>query len=190
MYLNSIHRDQVVNPIWQEEAGRLVVLVQTIPLPGVHSKDSSFKGIWNEWVAESASPCTGDNNYYRWGGPDLAWNPGAGLLSFRFHISNAGQYQLGVLSRETAEEGSCFVRIDGQQWWILPGSGRESWDWARERETSPGQREPFNMLLAEGFHEVVLSGRSHGFLIDRWMLTQNASDFGLNSLPASGVRPR
>jgi hypothetical protein len=186
MYRNSVLRDEAVNPIWQEEGGRLAIAIDSVPLKGIPTKALSFKGIWDEWVAEPTSLRT---TGYRWGGPELRWNPGGGILGYCFHIRTAGKYRLVLRSRQD-KGATCFVRTDGGTWAITQAGTDGSWSWETRRETGVDSREPFHEILDEGFHLIEISGREHGFCIERlaWVIDSENPD--LDALPLSQRRPR
>lgn len=171
MYQNSILRDHALNPIWQEEDGRAVIDITSVPIKEGHTRELSFKGIWNEWVAADGR--------YRWGGPDLLWNPGSGILRYRFHLRQTGRYLIAL--RSTG--GDCFVRVDGGQWWRATCSD----GWGTLREAAPGRAEPYAEDFDAGFHQIEISGRSGGFAMDRLSIARE----GLPpDGPVSQQRPR
>jgi hypothetical protein len=165
MYPNSIVRHAEQNPIWQEEGGRLLVSVGTVPLKGAHSRDQAFKGAFNEWqtATEAGATSSGAGIAYSWEGPEMTWNPGSGILPFRVHIATPGRYRLALHSYYNESNAGCFVRIDGGQWWIALGGVSGTWSWITERETAPGVRVPWDHDFEEGFHLVEISGRAQGF---------------------------
>lgn len=185
MSVNSILREAAANPIWQEEDGRLLVDITTAPLPGVHTRPLSYKGIWNEWVEQTAPPGA---RFFRWGGPDLKWNPGSGILRFRFHIRQAGRYLIALRNRHDGDaDNDCFLRVDGGQWWRATGRRPGDWSWDLVREAAPQTQEPYAEDFDAGFHQIEISGRSHGFCIDRLAVTREGVT--PDDRP-SAVRPR
>jgi hypothetical protein len=193
MYQNSILREAALNPIWQEENGLVLIDIASIKVREAHSKAMSFKGVWNEWAADDAAGATG-KGAYRWGGPDLTWNPGSGILAFRIHIRRAGRYLLALRSRRTpAAIGTgddCFIRIDGGQWWITRGHAGENWGWNAEYARSAETWETAAETFEAGFHQIEISGRSHGFSIDRLAVAAEGVAFTDPALPFSLPRPR
>jgi hypothetical protein len=193
MYQNTILREAELNPIWQEQDGLLIVEVGSVPLKGIHTRALSFKGVWDEWVADADTGGHTGACCYRWGGPELTWNPGSGLLRYRLHIESAGEYALAIRSRQAPEAtgDSCFVRVDGGQWWIARAATQASgWSWETRRERGPDRLEPYRENLDAGFHQIEISGRSHGFCIDRVALARNGIAFQDPSLRVSPPRPR
>lgn len=192
MYHNSIVRDAEKNPIWQEDGGRLLVSVSTVPLKGIPTRDLAFKGVWNEWQATTAATDRGEVTAYRWGGPEMTWNPGSGILLFRIHIATPGPYRLALRSYQDASDAGCFVRVDGGQWWITLGGPSGAWSWTTERETAPRVRSPWDCNFQEGFHLIEVSGRAQGFQISELSLVhagdKEAGDPG--EAAHSSKRPR
>lgn len=193
MYQNSILREAARNPIWQEEQGLVLIDMASIPIREAHSKALSFKGIWNEWTADDASGATG-KGAYRWGGPELTWNPGSGILAFRIHIREAGRYLLSLRSRRAATAtgagDSCFMRVDGGQWWITRGHAGEDWGWQADYARSAETWEPAAETFQAGFHQIEISGRANGFCIDRLAIAAEGVAFADAALPFSLPRPR
>jgi len=192
MQQNTILREAELNPIWQEQDGLLIVEVESVPLKGIHTRALSFKGLWDEWVADTETRGHNGACCYRWGGPELTWNPGSGLLRYRIHIQTPGEYTLAIRSRQADEAtgDSCFVRIDGSRWWIVRGGEPGEWSWETWREGGPDQLDPYCEPLDAGFHQIEISGRSHGFCIDRLALGRNGITFEDPGPPVSAARPR
>jgi hypothetical protein len=193
IYANSVLRDAVLNPIWQEEDGRVLVDAASFALAGEHTKALSFKGVWDEWTADSASGTTGQGAY-RWDGPDLLWNPGSGILRYRVHLRQPGRYTLSLRSRcakdATAEAATCFVRIDGGQWWITRGHAGAEWDWVADHAHSATDWQPALHDLDADFHQIEVSGRANGFCFDRLALAREGVAFADPALAPSLPRPR
>ena len=110
MQQNTILREAELNPIWQEQDGLLIVEVESVPLKGIHTRALSFKGVWDEWVADTETRGHNGACCYRWGGPELTWNPGSGLLRYRIHIQTPGEYALAIRSRQADEATGDSVR--------------------------------------------------------------------------------
>jgi hypothetical protein len=193
IYANSVLRDVALNPIWQEEDGCVLVDAASLALAGEHSKALSFKGVWDEWAVDTAPGPTG-RVAYRWGGPNLPWNPGSGILRYRVHLRQSGRRTLSLRSRfasdATADLATCFVRVDGGQWWITRGHAGAEWGWGADHARSATEWQPAWHDLDEGFHQIEVSGRANGFCLDRLALAREGVAFSEPNLPPSLPRPR
>jgi hypothetical protein len=193
VHANSVLRDAALNPIWQQEEGRVLIDAASATLAGKHSKALSFKGVWDEWAVDTAPGATGQGAY-RWSGPDLPWNPGSGILRYRMHVRYGGRHALSLRSRRasdaSADAPTCFVRLNGGQWWITRGHSGAAWGWAADHARSPTDWHPAWHELDEGFHQIEVSGRAKGFCLDRLALAREGVAFSDPDLPPSLPRPR
>ena len=192
MHQNTILRDAEMNPIWQEQDGLLIVEVESVPLKGVHTRALSFKGVWDEWVADTETGGHTGACCYRWGGPELTWNPGSGLsataFTFRRPATTRWRSEAGQRRRQPATAASsASTEVSGGSFAAAEPGG---WSWETRRERGPDQLEPYRETLDAGFHQIEISGRSHGFCIDRLALGRNGITFEDPGPPVSAARPR
>lgn len=178
--------------VYQEKDGLLIVEIESFPLAGVFSRENSYKGIWNEWVAETEIDGFTGSSYYRWGGPDVKWNPGSGILRYTFHIENAGLYRFAIHNRhdneDRSESNDAFVRVDGGQWYKTKSRVHRQWTWSTWYERSHEFSEPSAHDFESGVHTIEIAGRSNGFCIDRFFLAKEGVDAEDLSLPESDLR--
>jgi hypothetical protein len=151
--------------VFVAQDGLLVVEVESAPAAGDWTPETDLTGF------------TGDS-YYTWTGPDLFNSPGSGVLSYRFRVDQAGTYNYRLHNRhdfaDSTEENDCFTRIDGGAWVKTFSHTRGRWTWATNHEFSHDDKPPAEYVLAAGEHVIELSGRSHGFSIDRFHLYLDA----------------
>jgi hypothetical protein len=184
------------SPIFEEENGLVVIEAEAHPIvEEAFSKPASYRGVWNEWVAETHKAGFTGDCYYRWGGPVLKGNPGSGILTYRFRIKQAGSYRLVLRSFSEASgvDNAVFTRLDGGQW--LKGKskvhGEWTWSWMYEfhHDDANPSREPCWHELAEGVHTLEVSGRCTNFCFDRLVWAVANVNFENPRLPQSAVQP-
>jgi hypothetical protein len=149
---------------FQEVGGLLVVEVESAPLAGA-------------WVSETAKVGYTGTSYYRWNGPDQFSTPGQGVLRYEFQVLTPGTYRLAVHNRhehpDSSLENDAWLRVDGGAWFKCysnAGTGTTGqWIWETEFEVG-GNHLPPDVPLGPGLHVLEFSGRSHGFMIDRFHL--------------------
>jgi hypothetical protein len=178
--------------VYQEKDGLLIVQIESVPLAGVFSRENSYKGIWNEWVADTTHEGFTGGCYYRWGGPDVKWNPGSGILKYTFHIENEGRYLFAIRNRhdndDKSESNDAFVRVDGGQWYKTKSRVHRQWTWSTWYERSHELSEPCWHEFAPGIHTIETSGRSNNFCLDRFFLAKEGVNAEDPSLPESQLR--
>jgi hypothetical protein len=185
-------QQQLDDTVFQEKDGLLVVEIESVPLAGVFSREASYAGIWNEWVAETDHDGFTGECYYRWGGPDVKWNPGSGILRYSFHIENPGRYLFAIRNRhdneDKSESNDAFVRVDGGQWYKTKSRVHRQWTWSTWYERSHELSEPCWHDLEAGLHTIEICGRSNSFCLDRFFLAKEGVDGEDVALPQSDVR--
>ncbi|MFT5052165.1 MAG: hypothetical protein ACI8QZ_003597 [Chlamydiales bacterium] len=146
---------------WQAENNLVVVEVEAVSITGAWTVETQFAGF------------TG-SSYYRWSGPNHFSQPGNGILSYAVEVHEAGRFELRIHNRhensDSTEENDCWVRMDGGSWIKLysNGSGTVSnWNWKSRFEIN-GSHSDAGFDLSLGRHELQISGRSTGFMIDRF----------------------
>lgn len=147
-----------VEPVFWEQDGLVVFEVESVPATGSWSAERELTGF------------TG-SGYYTWTGPDAMRSPGGGVLAYRIRITTPGTYQLRIRNRhdfhDSTEQNDCFTRMDGGEWVKTFSSQRGEWTWRSNHEFSHGDKPPAQYELSAGEHRFEISGRSHGFSIDR-----------------------
>lgn len=148
-------------PVYQESGGIVVVEIESAA--AVPS-----------WASQTALAGYTGTSYYTWTGPDLFGSPGSGILNYRLNISAAGTYSFRIHNRhdfaDSTEQNDVFTRLDGGTWVKTYSSQRGQWTWATNHEFSGTDKPPAQYVLSAGIHTLEISGRSHGFSIDRFHL--------------------
>lgn len=130
-------------PVFVETDSLVLFDIAACPLPGVFTPGAAWRGIWNEWVAETEIPGHTGACYYRRGGPDVKWNAGCGVPTYRFFIDEPGVYRLSMrsFSRDASagrlRANGAFVRFDGGQWHKVKSKVHGEWT-TRPRRTPAG----------------------------------------------------
>lgn len=109
-------------------------------------------------------------SFYRWDGPDWFSTPGNGVLGYRFRVTKPGNYRLSLRNRhdhpDSTLENDVWVRMDGSPWIKLySGVPVGLWHWSSRFD--PGHVHA-NWDLDAGEHLLEYSGRSNGFMMDRF----------------------
>ncbi|MDA3960267.1 MAG: hypothetical protein PF961_05725 [Planctomycetota bacterium] len=145
-------------PVFWERDGIVVFEAESCPASGAWSVDREVAGFTGQ-------------AYYRWGGPNNMRNAGGGVLSYRIRIVTPGTYHLRIRNYHDHEdstlENDCFTRMDGGEWVKTFSSKRAEWTWRSNHEFNHGSKPPAKYDLSAGEHLFEISGRSHGFAIDR-----------------------
>ena len=184
-------------PVFVEKNGRVLFDIAASPLAGIFTPEAAYKGIWNEWSAETEiAGYTGDC-YYRWAGPDVKWNAGLGVLTYYFFIDEPGVYQITMrtLSRD-GEPGrpranGAFMRFNGQQWHKVKSKehGEWSWNFMYEHYHDPSELNPSRVPCLRhfdhGIHRMEISGRQNGMILDRVAIAQQGVEAHNLALPVS-----
>ncbi len=96
---------------------------------------------------------------------------GGQALSIQVLLPRSGRWWLVLRNRhehpDHTLENDCWVSIDGSPPVKTFSSTGGQWTWATKQEPSPGTFRDPAFDLAAGLHELVISGRSSGFHIDR-----------------------
>ena len=151
---------------YQEVGGLLVIEVESTPPTG-------------DWVVESDKPGFTGQSFYRWNGPDFFNTPGNGVLRYDFEIQSPGTYRLAVHNRhdypDATLQNDMWARFDGGQWFKCysnDGTGKiQQWIWETTFQVGSSNFEP-DVQLGAGPHSIEFSGRSYGFMIDRFHLAK------------------
>ncbi len=178
--------------VFQEKDGLIVVEIESVPIPSEeYSRENSYKGIWNEWKAETELKGYTGNCYYTWAGPDLFANPGCGILTYKVQIENEGKYSFSIHNRhdnlDPTESNDAFVKVDNGIWVKTFSAVRGEWTWSTFFEFGHHQKEPASIVFTKGLHTLQICGRSNGFSINRFVLFQEAVNGQDTQLPESIV---
>ena len=167
-------------PIYEEQAGRIVMEVESHPPTGSWRPEKKLEGF-------TAA------GYYTWLGPNAFRGPGSGVLTYVFQIQTPGTYQLRIRNRhdfhDSTEQNDCFTRLDGGQWVKTFSSKRGEWTFRSNHEHGHNRKPPASYESKAGRHVLQISGRSHGFSIDRIHLYRDGDRAAEDaSLPETRVR--
>ena len=189
-------------PVFVEENGLILFDIAACALPGVFSPEDAYRGIWDEWVAETEIPGYTGACYYRWGGPDVKWNAGCGPLSYWFFIDEPGVYRItmrnisrGLRAHAAGRGNGAFMRIDGGQWHKVKSKEHDVWTWSfmYEHYHDPSDQNPSRVPcwrhFDHGIHKMEISGRNHGLILDRVAIVREGVEAHDPSLPVSKSFP-
>lgn len=167
-------------PVFVEKDGRVIFDIAASPLPGVFTPEAAYRGIWNEWVAETEIADYTGSCYYRWAGPDVKWNAGCGILTYYFFIDEPGVYRItmrnmsgGLRPDVAGRANGAFMRLNGQQWHKVKSKEHDVWTWSfmYEHYHDPTEENPSRVPCLRhfdhGIHRMDVSGRQHGMILDR-----------------------
>ncbi len=120
---------------------------------------------------------TGDS-YFRWDGPNH-WNqPGNGVIQYDFEVDTAGVWQLSIHNRHNHpladQENDVWVRMDNGAWikvYSNLGSATINvWNWHTRFDFGSAPHTDALYNLSAGQHTIYFSGRSNGWMMDRFHL--------------------
>jgi hypothetical protein len=171
-------------PVAQPEKGVILIEAENIPAtPG-----------WRyHAVAKGDGAGHAGLGYLQWSEPGQGQKPGQGLLSYRFRIEEAGNYQILIRGKmadptnrpETLDPdgNDIWLRIDGgadakgaapfkPEWNKLAILGHPTgWTWNSNLDQgAPHPITPAIRAFVPGVYTLTLSGRSEGYAIDRIVL--------------------
>jgi len=123
------------------------------------------------WTSSSDLAGFAGRGYVEWSGPDMAKQPGTGLVGFETRLEAAGSYELRLHNRHDAPDvtdaNDVWLRVDGGAWNKVFSSVRGDWTWDTRQRSTAGNVGPVVLELEPGTHKIELSGRSQGFMVDR-----------------------
>ena len=133
------------------------------------------------WTSSSDLAGFAGRGYVEWSGPDMAKQPGTGLVGFETRLEAAGSYELRLHNRHDAPDvtdaNDVWLRVDGGAWTKVFSSVRGDWTWDTRQRSTAGNVGPVVLELEAGNHKIELSGRSQGFKVDRvHLFKQGASN--------------
>lgn len=141
-----------------ESGGLVVVEVESVPPSGRWEKETEHEGF--------TGSC-----YYGDGG-------GGGELVYRIVITDGGRYNLRIRNRHEHPDrtlgNDCWTKMDDGPRIKTYSSKRGEWTWHTRHEPARGAHRDPVYELAPGAHTFVVSGRSKGFLVDRFHLYKDS----------------
>jgi len=144
-----------------EENGIIAVDLEDFEAKKPWKKETDLKGF------------TG-NSYYTWRGPNSYRGAGGGTMEFKIIITKPGDYFLNIHNRhqhhDSTLENDCYTQMDNGRWVKTFSSKRDVWLWQSTHEWDHKKKIPAKYTLSAGLHIFRISGRSHGFSIDRFHL--------------------
>ena len=121
-------------------------------------------------------------SFYRWDGPDYWSSPGNAILTYKFRVTEAGNYRLSIRNRhdhpDSTLENDVWARMDGGSWTkVYSPAPVGQWTWTSRFD--PGHANA-NYNLSAGEHVLQFSARSNAFMMDRFHIYQNGHPDGTN----------
>lgn len=133
----------------------------------------------DDWSAETAIRGFTGDCYYTWRGPDLFGSPGSGVLTYRIRVDAPGTWHLRIRNYhdnpDGSEENDCWVRMNDGHWAKLWSPTVNAWNWISHFDFSETNKPPASYALDAGDHTFQISGRSHKFRIDRFVLHRDGA---------------
>lgn len=158
--------------LYLAEDGLVVVEIESTPQVG-------------DWTEISDSSGHTFASYYRWTGPDWFNQPGNGVIGYRLLLDQAGDWRLSLRNKhdnpDSTLENDVWVRMDGGTWFKLYSNGSNTvgvWNWVSRFDLTNDVEAGWN--LAAGEHLMEFSGRSNGFMMDRFHLYVEPNADGTN----------
>ena len=154
-------------PAFQAYGNLVVIETESVPPTGN----------WNEY--SDLAGFTGAS-YYRWDGPDHYSSPGNGVLTYEFEVTETANYKFRIHNRhddpEPDKDNDCWVRVDGSPWYkVFSNEGSSTvkkWNWHSVTEETSSVKYDANYDLTAGRHVLEISGRSNGYMADRFVFYQ------------------
>ncbi len=160
-----------------EENGIIAVDLEDFEAKSPWKKETDLKGY------------TGDS-YYTWRGPNNYRSAGGGTMEFKIIITKSGDYFLSIHNRhqhhDSTLENDCYTQMDDGRWVKTFSSKRDIWLWQSTHEWDHKTKIPAKYTLSAGIHTFRISGRSHGFSIDRFHLWH--SDLNKKNTQSTDIR--
>ncbi len=200
---------QTCDPIFAEVDGLVVAQIESAPLVD----DWVLSSQWIPPVGHSTPPDPG-SEYYVWNGPDLFSSPGSGILTYTINIQNPQLLTYNFRIRnyhgdpDSTEANDVFVSVKdaagvivnpsvclpgdthfGDEWIKVFSSTAHAWNWASSHECSGSSKHSAKYQLSQGTYTLRLSGRSHGFAMDRFHLYVNGHADAQNPDVAETLAP-
>ncbi len=138
---------------------------------GVYVTEIESIGATGSWGFLNDRPGFSGSGFYRWNGPNLFSSPGQGVLTYRIWVEQAGTYQVRIHNRhdnsDSSEENDCWMRVNGGGWTkTYSNQNNNSFVWNWHFRFDPGHG-AVQYRFDAGLNTIQISGRSHGFMIDR-----------------------
>lgn len=131
-----------------------------------------------DWVQYSTYDGYSGSGYFRWDGPNHFNQPGNGVIRYDFEVESGGTWQLAIHNRhnnsQPDQENDVWVRMDNGGWdkvySNLGTSTTFTWNWHTRFDNSPQTHTDALYNLSAGQHTIYFSGRSAGWMMDRFHL--------------------
>eukprot|EP00041_Stephanoeca_diplocostata_P009194 m.139858 g.139858 ORF g.139858 m.139858 type:complete len:797 (+) comp17643_c0_seq5:96-2486(+) len=151
------------------------------------------------WVLETEVADYSGSGYFRWAGPNYFATKHAGkhgLLTYTLRIERAGLYQVRIRNyhdfHDDTEENDCWLKVGTHGWEKVFSNVNYRWTWQSKFDLHLFELNPMaSYQLSAGEHQVLISGRSTNFRIDRIhvfdMSCANSADYTNPHFVPSGV---
>ena len=144
-----------------EENGIIAVDLEDYEAKSPWKKETELKGFTGK-------------SYYTWRGGNSYRGAGGGTMEFNIIITKPGEYFLNIHNRHEHKDhtlgNDCYTQMDDDRWVKTFSSKRAVWFWQSTHEWDHKTKIPAKYNLSAGLHTFRISGRSHGFSIDRFHL--------------------
>ena len=128
-----------------------------------------------DWSLSTAQPGYSGDGYFTWTGADLfdhAYAGQHGLLTYTIDVPRTGLYTVGIRNfhsnPDSTEANDCFLKVNNNAWQKVYSELVNTWQWMTKEDRGHGDTEDVpTYYFAEGSNTIQISGRSHGFSIDR-----------------------
>ncbi|MEM8485077.1 MAG: DUF5060 domain-containing protein [Bacteroidota bacterium] len=162
LMLASVQVAHSQEPAFIEKDGLIVIQAESVDLT-------------SNWVIESSEANHTGAGYIRWNGNDLFGNPGVGILAYRVHIKNAGDYNVRFRMSHLGapkgdQENDVWARMNAGTWVkvLHPANYKDDgFTFNSPTEPSSGVFSQMRYTLSAGIHTFYISGRSRNARVDR-----------------------
>lgn len=129
----------------------------------------------DDWAFRSAAAGHSGSGYLQWTGQNAFLSRDAGkygLLTYTMHLSRSGNYRIAIRNfhddPDSTESNDCWLKVGEYAWVKVYSELVNMWQWMTKMDVGHGDTErPPIYYLEAGHHTLLISGRSHGFAIDR-----------------------
>jgi hypothetical protein len=131
--------------------------------------------VTGDWVYGSTIAGHSGAGYFTWNGANHFPSQEAGqygLLSYSLQISRAGNYRVAIRNYhsdpDSTESNDCWLKVGSNGWVKVYSEKVAVWQWMTKMDLGHHDAErPPIYYLGAGSHTLQISGRSHGFSIDK-----------------------
>lgn len=151
--------------VYQDQGGIVAIEIEDLtPIPS-----------WNSYTTFAGF--TG-SAYFRWDGPDFFNQPGNGVIAYEFQVETSATWRLSIHNRHNDpapdQDNDVWVRMDGGSWQkVYSNLGTSTvnvWNWHTRFDNGDNPHTDATYQLSEGEHRIEFSGRSNGWMMDRFHL--------------------